>query len=143
MRCPRTVSLLLYRRLMFSADAIKVQVAQNDWLNRLVAWARSPNKDVRLQVRPAGTAEHSSDCSFPPQVASALQNLIQNDVIAMRVMEEFGAALFVSMADINDVHVQHVVEQCIQRLQRFTTRTSLPLPTFLPTNQMAMQSTLA
>jgi hypothetical protein len=84
-------------------DAIKVQVAQNDWLNRLVAWARSPNKDVRLQV------------------ASALHNLIQNDVIAMRVMEEFGAALFVSMADINDVHVQHVVEQCIQRLQRFTT----------------------
>jgi hypothetical protein len=35
-----------------NADAIKVQVAQNDWLNRLVAWARSPNKDVRLQESP-------------------------------------------------------------------------------------------
>lgn len=79
-------------------DSGKALVVQSGWLEQLVGLSRSASKPVRLQV------------------ALALLNLVQADEIATKIMQEFGFPLFTSLADINDLEVQRVVERCLEKL---------------------------
>lgn len=79
-------------------DSGKALVVQSGWLEQLVALSKSSSKSVRLHV------------------ALALLNLVQADEIATKIMQEFGFPLFTSLADINDLEVQRVVERCLEKL---------------------------
>ncbi len=79
-------------------EELKVQLVQAGCLEQLVSLAKSRSVAVRLQV------------------ASALHNLIQNEAIATKIMQEFGFPLFTSLADVDDLEVQHLVERCLARL---------------------------
>jgi hypothetical protein len=79
-------------------DYGKALVVQSGWLEALVGLSSSPRKAVRLQV------------------ALALLNLVQEEEIATKIMQEFGFPLFTSLADINDLEVQRVVERCLEKL---------------------------
>lgn len=76
----------------------KALVVQSGWLEQLVVLAKSSSKPVRLHV------------------ALALLNLVQEDEIATKIMQEFGFPLFTSLADIHDLEVQRVVERCLEKL---------------------------
>ena len=79
-------------------DSGKALVVQSGWLEQLIALSKSSSKSVRLHV------------------ALALLNLVQADEIATKIMQEFGFPLFTSLADINDLEVQRVVERCLEKL---------------------------
>jgi len=78
----------------------KRRLIQDGWAEILVYMSKSPNKKIRLAT------------------VHALDNLLLDDVIAVKIIQQYGMELFIELAEMIDIDLHHAVEKIITRFKR-------------------------
>jgi len=75
------------------------EIVNRGWLEIFYVWAKSDDKKLRLNT------------------ANALEQMIQNDKIASKIIKEFGFGFLLGLADMVDIDIQLSIERMLKQLK--------------------------